>query len=280
MQLALEEASRWRRRKGVVAIGLGHRQRRGERFLLQQCVVVIVCRKKESARLRPRQLLPDAITVRVDGVDWRVGVDVRCAGGECVVRTQGEVGEAIVAGGLEGALGPFVSDGGPDGLFLVSGHVAAASSRVSLPWGARGTVQDVWMTTELDHALVVPPVTPTPQVSLRPDGRPIRSIAPHLSALQGMAAYAYRPTTRAWVDTSIVDWWEEAWVEPRGGRANRSFMTGLIATDRCSVPGDSGMPLYLDATDELVGTLLGAVGEVSMFLPAETAFRRLGLDLL
>lgn len=286
--LALAIAHRWRRRRGVVAIGLGQRHRAGAFVPEEICVVITLTDKAlDPADLQPRQVFPRTIVVCFEGRDWEVPVDIRGARGVQEVRCQGDVGRAVSVEGTLGALGPLVTTADGTLEFVVAGHAAKTVGRsVRLPWGARGVVSGVWLNHLLDHALVRPEVVPVLETATRPDGVPIQAIAAALAYLKDRTARCYLPTEKEWVVTTIRGWFVGAWVEPRGNQANRTFMQGLVATDRCTKAGDSGTPLYLEPDGELIGTLLGSIvgagrneASFSYFVPALTAFHTLNLTL-
>jgi hypothetical protein len=275
LRAALRHAGYLRRRKGVVGLSIGMRQR-GQRWVAAEaCISILVVDKIAADDLPARQALPGFIPVAMGGRTWQVPTDVRSTGGVRVGTCFGHVarpidqeGQTRVVGGVSACV---LTTTEPK--FLISGHVAAAATNARLSvQGIPLTPERPVMTRLLDHCLARGELELS-SASL-PNKLAFKGIRSRASLWQGEVLFVYRATIGGMRRVTV-----------RGVDADAPFRyaTGdvrvyqLIATNAICIEGDSGCPLF-DAEFRLVGTLLGGVTE-DYYLPADYAFEKLSIRL-
>lgn len=91
LQAAQRRATRWLKRKGVLAVGIGQRRRGGRWLQRQTCIVVKVAWKLTDRELRRQRCrpFPRAIRVTIDRRVHEVPIDVQETAGETAGHCQG-----------------------------------------------------------------------------------------------------------------------------------------------------------------------------------------------
>ena len=274
--LTAARARGWHRRAGVVGLGIGQRHTRGSWVARTACVVVRVAWKRALDELSPRARFERWIEVRVDGARHRVRVDLQETRGELVGQCQGLVGGAVSHGGiLRGAISAVVTTPGGERAVLIAGHAAPGRGAVIDLAGIVATTRAPVMTSRLDHCLVDPRAPLPPDAGRLPGGRRIAGIAPVHSLAFDQVLYLHHVCSAARVPVRLRA--AETSAPFRYATGTRR-LSGLLATDGVTVRGDSGTLLY-DAAFHAVGTLVGAFGGASYFIPCERAAAMLAIEL-
>lgn len=277
---ALQAARRWlERRDDVVAVGLGLKRERGEASG-GIAILVTVRWKRAPARLRKLGItpLPRAIPVKTAKRVHYVPVDVRGAGGRVAGRPHGLVGCPLDTNTqVFGMVGAVVTRDGRK-FILTAAHVALAVGMgvvvVSPQSQVQGTVTERFTGPDLDHALITPAgVLPASAASL-PGGerlsgvRPVAQIKPgdqvFLRTRNGSLQQVTVERVQATVDFNM----------PWG----RVTFHDAVSTPITTKSGDSGSLLY-DDNFMAMGTLLGGFEDNDWFVPCETSFRALQVEL-
>lgn len=155
---------------------------------------------------------------------------------------------------LNGTFGARVTDASGDPGLLTAGHVVAATGQdVYDSSGAK-----VGVVTECRDTAQLPPLVPGPDVALvkldpgvTPSGSPHASQAGTAQPRSDLRVEgAVSGTSTTWV-RGISMWW--AGPDPTTG----DWGYVLITRDGVTDGGDSGGPVFLDGTDELVGHVVG-----------------------
>ena len=271
--LAEARARRWHKRAGVVGLGIGQRHRQGRWQEGPACLVVKVAWKRDRARLR-HSMLPAWIYVRVAGSRVRVHVDVQETRGELFGTCEGIVGESVAFGGeSQGAVSAVVTTREAARVVLIAGHVAPGSNRDIEIGGLSGVTLVPVMTTRLDHCLVDPVEPLSDDAGLLAGGHPVAGVAAVRELALDQTLYVHHvdnpmrlPVVLRGIEMSAP------FRYPSGVR----MMSGLLATDGVTAPGDSGALLY-DSAFRAVGTLVGSLSGASYFIPCERAAAMLAI---
>lgn len=271
--LAEARARRWHKRAGVVGIGIGQRHRQGRWQEGTACLVIKVAWKREPARLR-RSTLPAWIDVRVAGSRARVHIDVQETRGELFGTCESIVGESVAyAGESQGAVSAVVTTRDAARVVLIAGHVAPGGNRDIEIGGLAGVTRAPVMTTRLDHCLVDPVEALPDDAGVLPGDHAVAGVAAVPDLALDQTLYVHHvdnpmriPVVLRGVEMSVP------FRYPGGVRV----MSGLLATDGVTAPGDSGALLY-DSAFRAVGTLVGSLSGASYFIPCERAAAALAI---
>lgn len=272
LHAALRAAAPLRRRKGVLGLSIGMRNRGGRWVPGEHGIAVRVADKADHERdLHPRQILPRHITVELGRRTWQVPVDVHHVGataGTCY----GHVARPVTDGGrcIGGVSACVVTTGAPK--FLISGHVAAtAQGPLSVDGLPISTEQPV-LTARLDHCLA----RATFQLgdASLPNLQRFTGIRKSSTIQLGEQLFVYRALDGAPHQVTVLHTKADTPFEYSIGVVQ---LQELIGTNDVCGEGDSGSPLY-DDHFRLVGTLVGGHGE-DFYLPADYAFQKLSISL-
>ncbi len=187
-------------------------------------------------------------------------------------------GDAVFGGGARCSLG-FNVDAGGARAFLTAGHCGTAAATWSAdPAGAEplGTVTASVFPGDGDFALVAydGPEAEAPSTVDLQDGR-VREITRAVPAAVGMRVQRSGSTTglRSGTVTGL---------DATVNYGNGDIVTGLVQSDVCAEPGDSGGPVF--SGDAAVGLTSGGSGDctrggVTFFQPVTTALEAVGAEI-
>jgi hypothetical protein len=279
---ALAKARVWERRPSVLGTAIGQRCRKG-RYLGSHglCIVVTVKEKLDDDEMRVHCVrpFPSHIEVEHGGRKHRVPVDVQHSAGQSEMRLRGIVAVPLDCNNAPMGTVAAIVTAGTRRLVLTAGHVAKAEgTRLQVRGGSLGKATRVYMNSRLDCALVELDVAPTPaDASFRNGDRlaGVRSIDPTLAGKQCFfRSAAHRdPVMRT---VRIVS--ASARVPLPNGAAFTQ-MSGLVAIDGPTTPGDSGTILY-DSSFLAVGTLIGDFGALSYFVPCDYSLLKMNVNII
>jgi hypothetical protein len=280
---ALAKARAWDRRPSVLGTAIGQRHRK-EQYLAHAtgdlCIVVTVREKLKDNEMRARRVrpFPSDIEVEHHGRKYRIPVDVQHSAGQSAVRLRGVVALPLDFNGSPmGAVAAIVSSGSQRFL-LTAGHVAQATgTRLQVRGGSAGTATTVRMNNRLDCALVElddPPTFADESFSNGDRLAGVRSIAP---ALVGKSCF-FRTAATGEIESRTVRNVSASAPVPLPNAAAPTPMSGLVATDGPTSPGDSGTILY-DSSFLAVGTLVGDLGHLSYFVPCDYSLLKLNVEI-
>ena len=276
LELALRQARRWLRRADVLAVGIGQRHEHGRWQADRPCIVVKVAWKLAADPLRAarRRPVPPWITVDVRGRRRRVRVDVQETRGQTAGCLHGLVGTGVsLRDETIGSVSAIVQTSGGARLGLIAGHVGKAAGRTLSLGGVAGTTRAPVFTSRMDHCLVDVPALPGGAERL--DDHALAGVAPVASLDVDRVLYFNRAASGHRVPVVLRHLAMSAPFDyPDGTRELRD----MVVTDGLTVPGDSGTLLY-DNAFRAIGTLVGAFGHESYFIPCETALPTLGVTL-
>jgi hypothetical protein len=275
--LAVRRArTRWGKRQGVVSVHWGCRRVNG-RGTGEFAVVVLVEQKLPPEMLKKRGAFPRFLSVRWGGRQHRIRVDVQPTGRGIRLHASPQTAPGNHAGvvigdltdGVSGTLSAIVTTDDGERHAVMSGHVAGPNG--GRAWArlldgtemALGTVTKVIASSQVDAAWASP--IDDPDNVLASDPAPVRD--PNEADVN--------TAVRVYVRTEVTP--RKAYVAGVGVTApiytdgsNTSLMQGLTAIDGVSEHGDSGSPV-LDWNGNLIGFVLGAMGNQTYLIPARRA---------
>lgn len=271
---ALALAAFLRRRKHVLGLSIGMRQRAGVWVPEEPCIAIRVTKKPAVSDLQRRQVFPRFILVRSNGESWRVPTDVRTGRGLLAGQCYGHVSKPLALASTQQAIGGIsacvITTSEPR--LLISGHVAVRAGRRMVADGLEITTERPYMTSRLDHCLARADFDLAD--ATLPNGVPFAGIRDRTSVTRGEELFVYRARDGMYHRVVVRDVNADALFDYPAGQTR---VYGLIVVDDVCAKGDSGCPLF-DADFQLVGTLLGGVGE-DYYLPADYAFQKLSIAL-
>ena len=267
------------RRRMVTSVHWGVRRQRG-RPRPENCVVVHCAYKTSASAVKTRQL-PRSIRVKVKGRSHVVPVDVQAVGwsgtAQAIASAQPAANRRLwmdqVVGEQNGTLGALVQDSTGATRAVLSGHVALKKGKKvfveSTPNHAieLGTVDSLVRDGDSDVAWTTPISNASDVLTRAP--APIRDpgAADLRTEVTVLVARDFRGRT--------------AFLDDLGVRALISFsdrvvsMRGLAAlSPQVTVAGDSGAPV-VDHNGNLVGFVVGAIGNKTLIVPARSALNDL-----
>lgn len=284
LRAALAQARPWLRRANVAGLSIGTRHRGGRYRPGETALIVTVVDKLDDADLKKRKIkpFPSSVAVRIGKKQFKVPVDVRGSAGAQTGRFHGLVGSQVRVGDpddiIDGGIGAVVH-GAQGRRLLTAGHVAPQEGLVArFANGTTGTVESVWLTDHLDHAILVPDAPLPPGAATLLDGLAVSGTRIIDDTLLGQPFHFFHAARRV-RDTTVIREIHRS-VDFGGHR-----IFDLIVTDFNTCDGDSGTLLFDD--DYLaVGTLVGWFGpennpsqRVSVFLPCLTCFSAIGVSI-
>jgi hypothetical protein len=265
---------RFGRQRNITSIHWGVRRQCG-RPCAENCVVVHCVAKKPRATLGKGRRLPRLVRVRVNGHRYAIPVDVQAVGALARPQSIGAVRAAAgrpvwrdrMVGPPHGTLGALVQDGQGQVRAVLSGHVAGHEGRTVLVGSGGVTIAGQVAKVVQDGDSDIAWTTPLPNPS-------------HILTRPPALA---RDPTRADLRTAVTvlvttDFrGKPTFIEGVGVSANFSGggMAGLTAlSPQVTVSGDSGSPV-LDANGDLIGFVVGVIGNQTLIVPARSALNDL-----